>query len=65
MNISIDGTLCQGHGLCNMSAPEVFALDDNGHSCVESPDIPADERLRARVLAAAAACPERAISIRE
>lgn len=65
MKIIVDRTLCQGHGLCNMSAPEVFDLDDEGYSTVASPEVPADDRLRARVQAAVTGCPEAAISIEE
>jgi ferredoxin len=30
MRVTVDEDLCQGHGQCEMAAPEVFSLDDDG-----------------------------------
>jgi len=53
--------LCDGNGACALEAPGIFELDDADQLVVleENPG-PAD---RARVEAAAGACPKRAISI--
>jgi ferredoxin len=50
--------------MCNMVAPQLFKLDDeDGHSYVESPDVPPGMESAAR--AGAAACPEQAIKVEE
>jgi ferredoxin len=28
--VTVDFDLCEGHGLCTLSAPEVFSFDDRG-----------------------------------
>ncbi|GAB88282.1 putative ferredoxin [Gordonia rhizosphera NBRC 16068] len=62
MKVSVDEKQCQGHGLCFMTAPEVFGLrDEDGHSYV-LPDGNAPEH-EVAAKAGAAACPERAISV--
>jgi ferredoxin len=64
MRVSVDPNHCQGHTMCNMVAPELFKLDDqDGHSYVESPEVPAG--LEAAARAGAAACPEQAIKVEE
>ena len=64
MQVTVSKTHCQGHTMCNMVAPELFKLDDeDGHSYVDSPDVPAGQEDAAR--AGMAACPERAIEITE
>lgn len=30
MRISVDYERCEGHGICAVSAPDVFSLDDDG-----------------------------------
>ncbi|MEO3787351.1 ferredoxin [Actinocorallia sp. B10E7] len=62
MKVKVDRTLCQGHTLCAMKAPEVFELDDvDGHSSPIGPDVPAGQE--AQVMNAVRSCPERAISV--
>ena len=62
MKVSIDPGLCMGHGLCYMSAPEVFRDDDEGYG-----QVPGDGEVTATraddARHAAANCPERAITI--
>ena len=68
MHVSVDQIDCTGSGICELSVPEVFTLDDAGLAVVRgdgmlagagSSDlgtlVPAG--LRARVREAAAACP--------
>ncbi len=58
--VVVDHDLCQGHGVCEGEAPEVFELRNNRvHVRVETPD-PA---LRKKVEAACRYCPQRALSI--
>ena len=62
MRITVNREHCQGHTMCAMTAPELFHLDDeDGHAYIESPDVPADLRDKARQ--GASACPERAITV--
>jgi ferredoxin len=63
MRARIDGLKCQGQGRCYGIAPAFFTPDDIGQGLVENPDVPPE--LEATVRRAAAACPERAITIEE
>ncbi len=64
MKVRVNDTLCQGHTLCAMAAPELFKLrDDDGHSYVEDENVPPG--LQAKARAAEATCPERAIVIED
>ena len=59
MKIRVDTAKCQGHGMCNAAAPDLFPLDDLGYCAVRELDVPdrrVDEARRG-----SAACPERAI----
>jgi len=60
MKVSVDADVCQGHARCWEICPDVFDLDDEGHSVAKSEDVPAG--LEDQVLQAVANCPERAIS---
>jgi ferredoxin len=68
MRVSVDQIDCTGSGMCELSVPEVFTLDDAGLAVVRSGGVLAgadvSDRgtlvpagLRARVREAAAACP--------
>lgn len=62
MRVSVDLNVCQGHGVCHMSAPDVFALDEeDGHSIVQLDPVPAQLEDQAQL--AADSCPERAITV--
>ncbi|HVU74866.1 MAG TPA: ferredoxin [Mycobacteriales bacterium] len=61
MKASVNADLCQGHARCWDICPEVFDLDDEGHSVVIQPDVPAALEDKARE--AARNCPERAITL--
>lgn len=61
MKVRVDSDLCQGHTMCAMVAPDVFALhDDDGHAYAISEEVPAELVDSARE--ALLSCPERAIS---
>jgi ferredoxin len=62
MKVHVDAELCQGHGRCYATAPEVFEPDDlgNGHE-VGDGTVPAGLEDKAR--RGVANCPERAITI--
>ena len=63
MRIVVDRDLCDSHGRCAATAPEVFELrdDDVLYVLIEQPP----ERLRAAVEEAAQLCPKTAITIED
>lgn len=61
MKAAVDSELCQGHARCWAFCPEVFSLDDEGHSHVPVADVPPELEEKARE--AARNCPERAITL--
>ncbi|MDR7303925.1 ferredoxin [Haloactinomyces albus] len=62
MRVQVDAGQCQGHGLCQMTSPEVFALrDEDGHAYPLHEEVGSDLAEAAR--SGADACPERAISV--
>ena len=66
MKIIADLELCQGHGMCENEAPEVFRVvesDDGSYSHVEILLTGLDEGLREKVEKAVRACPNRTLSI--
>lgn len=64
MRVRVRPDQCAGHTLCNLAAPEVFGLDDEGHVLLlVDGELPADLESSAR--AAIATCPERALVIEE
>lgn len=63
MKVRVDAGKCQGHSRCAFVAPELFQLDEWGHSFVESEEVPTE--LEAAARAGAAACPEHAITVEE
>lgn len=63
MRIVVDRDLCQGHGVCESEAPEVFATPKQGQVDVLN-DMPPDE-LRPKVELAVKYCPTHALKIVE
>jgi ferredoxin len=61
MKVAVDPDRCQGHARCWEICPEVFELDDEGHSFVSVDEVPAEHE--ANVRKAVDNCPERAITI--
>jgi ferredoxin len=62
MKVTVDPDRCQGHAQCWEICPEVFTLDEEGHSVVPAAEVLAG--LEAKARKAAANCPERAITVR-
>ena len=60
MKVMVDPDRCQGHARCWEICPEVFSLDEEGHSVVSVADVPAE--FETKVDRAVANCPERAIT---
>ncbi len=62
--VVVDRDLCQGHGVCESEAPEVFSLPKGAHQVVVLHDVVADEH-RGAVHEAVKYCPTHALSIEE
>ena len=60
MKVTVDHDRCEGHGKCELSAPEVFELRDDDLSYVKVEEVPED--LREKVDRAIRLCPRQAIS---
>jgi len=61
MRIDVDRNRCEGHGMCEVVAPEFFSLDDDGSLTVHSDGVaPTDESL---VQDAVLACPVAALKL--
>ena len=63
MRIVVDRDLCQGHGVCESEAPDVFAVPRNGQVDVRDESPP--EEQRAKVAMAVKYCPTHALKIVE
>ncbi len=61
MRVHVDPTKCSGIGLCEMTAPAIFEIGDDGQSQVINPDPPDSERSAAEE--AVSGCPTGAVSI--
>jgi sterol 14-demethylase len=63
MRIVVDRDLCQGHGVCESEAPEVFSVDKKGELTIleERPS----EEARTVVETAVSYCPTHALKIEE
>jgi ferredoxin len=62
MQVRVDEERCQGHGLCRLSAPDIFfAREEDGHAYVLSETVPAGREDEAQL--AADSCPELAIEV--
>jgi ferredoxin len=59
IRVTVDAARCEGHGLCESTAPEVFALDDDGTARVLVDPIP--ESLAGMVEATIRVCPVAAL----
>ena len=64
MRIVIDRDLCQGHGVCESEAPEVFTVAPKSTTVTVMNEYP-DESQRKRLADAVKYCPTHAISISE
>ena len=63
MKIVVDHDLCQGHGVCESEAPEVFTVPKSGQVSLLDESPPED--LRAKVELAVKYCPTHALKIVE
>jgi ferredoxin len=67
MRVIVDLDLCQGHGVCQNEAPEIFRVVDRAgdYARVEVILERPPEEMRAQAEAAARYCPNRVITIAE
>ncbi|MGE2734286.1 ferredoxin [Mycolicibacterium vaccae] len=63
MRVRVDDDACAGHGVCVALCPEVFTLTDDGFAHAIVSAVPVE--FTDAVAEAAAACPERAIHMKE
>ena len=61
--VEVDADLCQGHAMCELEAPDVFAVPKRGIVEITDPEPP--DELRDDVERAVEMCPTRALSITE
>ena len=61
VRIEVDRDRCEGHGMCEATAPEVYRLDDDGELEILLEDLPPDLRLKAE--AGARVCPVAALHV--
>ena len=64
MRVEADLDLCQGHGMCALEAPDVFALG-KGDDQVRILEPEPDDSRREAVLNAVRYCPATALSVRD
>ena len=60
MKVKVNSDMCEGHGKCEMAAPEVFKLGADDVSIVLIDDVP--ESLKEKVDRAIRLCPRQAIA---
>jgi ferredoxin len=62
MRVRVNDERCQGHGLCRISAPDLFfAREEDGSAYVTDGEVPAGREADVRL--AANSCPELAIDV--
>lgn len=59
--VEVDRDRCEGHGLCEQTAPAIYRLDDEGELELLMQDIPPE--LRAMAEAGARVCPVAALRV--
>jgi sterol 14-demethylase len=63
LRIVVDRVLCQGHGVCESEAPDVFAVGDDCQVVVHDESPP--EALRSQVEMAVKYCPTHALTLED
>ncbi len=61
VEVAINLVTCEGHGLCELTAPQVYGLNDEGQAVLLQP---VDEGNLAAAEAGARVCPVAAIAVR-
>jgi ferredoxin len=65
MKIRIDAELCTGHARCNVVAPEVYSLDEDGYNLLRGQEYECPAGLEEAARLGAANCPEHSIILSE
>lgn len=63
MKVVVDWPKCEGHGLCELTAPEVYRLDDEGELHLLHEEV--EGALAERAAAGARVCPVAALRVVE
>lgn len=63
MRVSVDRSLCTGHGNCTAKCPEVYGADDDGYCVILQEAVREELQHAARI--GARNCPEGAITVIE
>ena len=63
MKVNVDRARCEGHGVCEETAPEVYRLDDEGELEILFDLIPSAQQKRAE--SGARLCPVAALRVSE
>lgn len=63
MQISVNPDRCEGHGLCEEQAPEVFELDDDGYLINHYDGVDLPSELEKKAERAAGVCPVAALTV--
>ncbi len=63
MKITVDTTKCMGIGMCELTAPEVFEVNDEAQTQVVAEVDGADDKLTKLVEDAVSGCPTGALTI--
>ena len=62
LRLELDGTACDGHGICMLCCPSRISLDEWGYAIVNGDPI-TDDRELSQARRAVSACPARALRI--
>jgi ferredoxin len=62
LKITVDLSLCSGHGQCEDAAPEVFQVNDEGFAVLLADEV-TDAELQGKAADAASRCPTEAIRL--
>jgi ferredoxin len=63
VRVVVDRDLCQGHGVCESEAPEIFSVSKDGVLTILADSVP--EQSRAAVELAISYCPTHALHLEE
>ena len=61
MRVEIDRNRCESYGVCVQSAPDIFALDDEGDSVVLTPEV--TDEMTSGAAMAERSCPMQAVRL--
>ncbi|MWA04866.1 ferredoxin [Actinomadura sp. LD22] len=63
MRLRLAKEQCVGHALCHATDPDLFPIDDDGYSSIDSVEV--GPAVAARARRGVGACPERALLLEE